>query len=499
MNAQNTYPNRLFLIIVLFFAATGIGINLYATVWGAALSDDSFSYIKPARDIISGLPYQFNAHYPPGLPLILAAIGKLTSLDPIDGIRYINALCFGLNIFLSGLLVKNASKSPFFGVASASLVLLAQPMIEVHAWAMSEALFISLVLSCLTCLGQYLETRQISWLIPSIILAGFASLTRYAGTALIAAGGLTLLLYQGRRWTRRWFDFFLFAGIAGGLFLIYPLSMSSVSREFQSVSGFRFGSIGLEDWNELIYTSLLWLMPGRLARGREFLIAGTITVLLISFPVTLAILKHTQRSFFSWLRQIITSPHLFLLAFFAAASGYILYQASQADRYRSPYDFRLMAPIHLAILLLSFILLGFAWPRLTRFFKVSFLILFTFVFGLYFQRAIDTTTLYHQDGMGFASRYWHDSDLLDFIGATEPDTFLVTTAPYGVYFATNRQTELFSNYTPEQLADRLKESHGYFIMIESMPIELYGINSQDYLSRLREVLELNNAIVFQAP
>jgi hypothetical protein len=248
---------------------------------------------------------------------------------------------------------------------------------------------------------------------------------------------------------------------------------------------------------DLLYNSLLWLMPGRLARGHEALVAGGIGGLLL-IGLILAIIVD-KKSFLAWVRQILASPLTLLVVFFVLASLYTLYQASQADRYRSPFDFRLLAPTHLAILLLAFILTALAWGRLGRIPRAGLLILIIFLTGLYMQRAAATVSLYHDKGMGFASRYWHDSELLDFIASTSPQTDLVTTAPFGVYFATNRMTELFTAYTPDQLATHLRENGGYFVLIESMPIELYGQNAQDYLSKLKKVRELSNAVIYQAP
>ena len=488
---------KIFPYFLLLLAAVGIGLNLYATTWGAALSDDLFDYIKPARDILAGLPYQLSSHYPPALPFLLAAIGRLTGLDPLQGIRFLNAFCFGLNIYLAGLLVSKASKSLWIGTAAAIFVLLAQPAFEVHAWAMSEALFISLMLASFLVAGQYLETRRIGWFALSVVLASLTALTRYAGLALIAAICLVFLIYPGRSWKRRALDAFAFGSLATGLFALYPLSLSSVSSEFSSVGGLRFGPIGADDWTELLYNSLLWLMPGRLARGQETLVAEIIGALLIVGLLLAVILNNN--AFLAWICQILASPLTLLVLFFILFSLYILYQASQADRYRSPFDFRLLAPTHIAILLLAFTLTALAWGKLGRILRAGLVILFIFLFGLYVQRTSATVNLYHQEGMGFASRYWHDSELLDFIASTSPQTTLVTTAPFGVYFATNRMTELFTAYTPDQLANHLDENGGYFILVELMPIELYGQNAQDYLSKLKKVRELSNAVIYQAP
>jgi len=124
---------------------------------------------------------------------------------------------------------------------------------------------------------------------------------------------------------------------------------------------------------------------------------------------------------------------------------------------------------------------------------------FIYAAGLYAQRALDTLTLYHTKGMGFASEYWHDSDIVTYLRQLPPETTIVTTAPMGIYFASAHESLLFTGYTPDQLSVFLKEKHGVFVYIQSMPFDLYGQNEQAYLSKLRLVKNYSNSAVYQAP
>lgn len=184
---------------------------------------------------------------------------------------------------------------------------------------------------------------------------------------------------------------------------------------------------------------------------------------------------------------------------FAFASLFLLYQANLSNTYRSPFDFRLLAPSHLALLLFAFSIGGMAWEKMHRLLRGVLILVVIFLTGLYLQRAVDTVRLYHDEGMGFASRYWHESDAVAYLRSLPAGTQLASTAPMGVYFASGREAKQVADFTPEQLVEWLQEEQGAFILFRSMPFEIYGKDEQAYLSKLRLVQEFSDSAVYQAP
>ena len=496
MKLSRSGLNLPFFFPLLLVSMVGIFLILYATRWGAALSDDSYFYIKPARDMLAGQPYHLSPHYTPALPYLLAGIGW-TGIDPQIAIRYLNAFCFGLNIFLSGLIVARISGRRGAGLAAALLVLLAQPLIEVHAWGMSEALFLSLVLSCIYTLHAYFETRNWLWLLLAVILAGLSALTRYAGLALIAAGSVSLVLGGVEKLPRRILIGGFFAAAAGLIFSIYLLGYGAAFGEISHFGGLQFINPSGQSMTNLLYNSLLWVAPGRLVRGHEGWamvgLGAAVAGLCIGYILLRKLPLRTQ------VGRVSARPAALVLLLFALASLFLLYQANLSDTYRSPFDFRLLAPTHLALFLLVFVVVGWVWDNIGRLVRGAFLIFFVFLGGIYMQRAVVTVQLYHTEGMGFASRYWHESDAVAYLRGLPAGVELASTAPIGVYFSSGREARQAADFAPEQLEEWLRSEHGYFIFFRSMPFEIYGKDEQSYVSRLRLVHEYSDSAVYQAP
>ena len=118
-----------------------------ATPEGLGLSDDSIGYIAGARSILSGQGYREAwlasngpvTHFPPGFSSVLALIG-LSGLDPLRGARFLNALLFGANAFLLGILGWRMTKSQIAGLSWLRCLSVNASLFHAHAVAMSEPL-----------------------------------------------------------------------------------------------------------------------------------------------------------------------------------------------------------------------------------------------------------------------------------------------------------------------------------------------------------------------
>ncbi len=135
-----------------------------ATPQGLGLSDDSIAYIAGARSMAAGDGYreawlasdQPVTHFPPSFSSVLAFFGLL-GIDPLHAVRWVNALLFGLNAALLGILGWRMTPSLSVGPVLAALFVVSGEMFAVHAVAMSEPLFIFLSLLSFWMFDLYFE------------------------------------------------------------------------------------------------------------------------------------------------------------------------------------------------------------------------------------------------------------------------------------------------------------------------------------------------------
>ena len=198
----------------------GVLLVIRATPQGLGLSDDSIAYIAGARSMAAGNGYreawlasdQPVTHFPPSFSSVLAFFG-LFGIDPLHAVRWVNALLFGLNAALLGILGWRMTPSLSAGLVLAALFVASGEMFAVHAVAMSEPLFIFLSLLSFWMFDLYFERLPTSvakwsgsegwlWLIACGTFVGMAYLTRYAGLALVGTFVVALLILH-KTWRKR--------------------------------------------------------------------------------------------------------------------------------------------------------------------------------------------------------------------------------------------------------------------------------------------------------
>src|SRR5436190_23705664 len=157
-------PRLASLIALLLISIIGVLLIIQATPQGLGLSDDSIAYIAGARSMVAGHGYreawlasnQPVTHFPPAFPAVLAFFGFL-GIDPLHAARFVNALLFGLNAGLLGILAWRMVPSLTAGLVLGGLFILSGDLLQVHAVAMSEPLFIFLSLFSFWTFASYFE------------------------------------------------------------------------------------------------------------------------------------------------------------------------------------------------------------------------------------------------------------------------------------------------------------------------------------------------------
>ncbi len=192
-------------------AILGVGMVMLMTRYGPGASGDSSSYLMGAQNLLAGHGfYRFSGGFelkpitgfPPGFSLALAGMGVFIR-DLYAASRFLNALLMGANLLLAAWLIHRTTRSWLAAVVGQALILMSSTQIVLHAWVMSEPLYIFFSLITLGCLAWYLEQASAWPLVAAAAAAGAGVLTRYAGLSLVGVGLLVIVLVRSDSLRRR--------------------------------------------------------------------------------------------------------------------------------------------------------------------------------------------------------------------------------------------------------------------------------------------------------
>jgi hypothetical protein len=177
-----------------------IGIWLLTERFGPGATPDSAAYLSAAESLARGeglLSYDGRPyiHWPPLYPTALAPVIR-GGAEPLQAARGVNALLFGLTLFLAGRwMIQNKIQGGWFA-AGLMLLLCSTTLHLMFASALSESLFIllSLVFLFRVTRGGAMELA---------LLVAAAAATRYVGVVLYPLAALALAANAPAGWRPR--------------------------------------------------------------------------------------------------------------------------------------------------------------------------------------------------------------------------------------------------------------------------------------------------------
>ena len=184
------------------FAVAGAALVLARELaYGVALTWDSVEYVGVARNLLAGEGFTrfFGGHYkafPPLYPALLAG-ASLGVFDPLAVAGPVNAILFGLTVFVAGWWLWRRLESRLLALWGCAAVAVAWPLTWMASWAMSETAFILLALLALIQTEKFLEGGKRSALVAAAALTALACLTRYLGVSVVLAIALLLVFRRG--------------------------------------------------------------------------------------------------------------------------------------------------------------------------------------------------------------------------------------------------------------------------------------------------------------
>ncbi len=190
-------PDR-FTLLAAAFAALGAAL---VRGHGVALATDAAYFIAFARSLLGGeglLNFEGfpDTLWPPLYPLLLAA-ASLGTFDPVAVAGPLNAVVFGLTVFVVGRYLRQRLESRSLAAWGCLATALAPPLTRWSAWAHSETLFVLLAVLALIQADRFLDGGRLRSLVWAAAFSALAWQTRYVGGAVPAIVGLLLLLHPG--------------------------------------------------------------------------------------------------------------------------------------------------------------------------------------------------------------------------------------------------------------------------------------------------------------
>jgi hypothetical protein len=379
MTMNDRRARRLILAGLAAVAAAGALALGWSTERGIGLQPDSAFYLDCAAHIgwgdgyVTGLqdylrPITFREYaadiraegrvrprpeviFPPFYSLALAA-GRGLGLDPERSARALGMLLFAVNIFLAGFIVyKYTAPSPVFAFAAAVVMLGSESTLGLHAYALSEPLFLALTLLGLIAVTAFLEGGGLWALAGGSLAAGLAFLTRYAGGALVAAGVIAILVFRRTNFPKR----LAAAGglaLAGGIpvlaFIIRNIVVAgAATNRTPTVIPVSLGGVVLD----LKTTLSSWIFPNLyrvLASpvAQDFLALAAVAALTGLVAAAVLVARRARKRGAPGAEAGSARPVLFAL-YPPVYAGYILFSMFFIDP-EVPLDYRILAPIFVA-------------------------------------------------------------------------------------------------------------------------------------------------------
>jgi len=423
-------------------------LSYSATPAGVGLTNDSAAYIGGARSILNGTgysdiwlmpPYEPITHYPPLYSMILAGGGML-GVDPIRAARALNILLFGLNTYLTGYLVWLVTRKILFTLWASLIFISTVMFLRVHVYAMSEALFLAIMLGAILTLRAYSIRPKMVYIGLLALLSAGAILTRYSGLALVPA--ITLgLFFLAEDWKRKFSTALFYLGLTFLVTLPWFIRNRMVAGNVTNRS-WEFHPITSDNLDQGIYNLSRLFIPVESIR-RPIFKSGAwewmLFLLFVGICIWAAIL------FFQLAASKKRDPskifNFTLLATFAAYFLAIFFSMSFFDNSTKLQD-RIIAPGYLLFLLIL-VLSANTWLTKGAKWKVGLLGILgvvTLIFSL--NATILEMLSLRSGGLGYASWKYRDNPVMLAVRELPKDVIVFTNSPPAVYLAADRATQV---------------------------------------------------------
>lgn len=417
---------------------------LYATRDGARLWIDSASYIAAARNLAAGrgLILPTGDAFGVSAPLfsLLLAVADTIGPDSLVAARWMNAGFCAATIFLSAMVLSLfCNGHRLIPMVGAVLIGSSSDFLQVHQFALSEGLFLFLMVSSLGLLAVYHDTNDLRMLSFAATAAALSFLTRYAGVTLVAVGAVTAITMSNRSLMRRVAAAALWVAISLGPSLVWGWLVRSPDPEENSRE-IGMHLLSMYKIRGGIKSLVSWVMP---LHRISLLVLGLVCV-VVAVVVIARVPRHAFRRLIepqTFAPRLAALPWI-LFVFSALYAAMLVLTITFVD-YGTVLTTRILLPMHLSVLLLALSLAAVvAQATSSRTVRAIGLFAATWVFGLSLYRMPATLEGRSPEGLkiDYTHSRWRNSSLIAAVRELPPDARIYTSANDVLYLLTGRSS-----------------------------------------------------------
>lgn len=495
MESPSAFPSRtsprarpVVMGITAALSLAGIALLVVSTPWNIGVGYDSVFYLSSAQSLLEGRGLSWPVgtgefepliHYPPLYPLLLAGIGSL-GIDLTSAARLMGSVLFGANILLVGLLVARTSRFAWAGPMAAAVALVSPILLGVHLMAMTEGLFLCLLLLTMILLISYLESGRKSAYWWAASFSALAALTRYAGPAVAAASFLALVLLGRDNFRRRLRSGLVFTAVSllpllfwYGRNLVLTGEVSNRELTYHPLS---FASLK----GALVTVSEWWIPPDAASLVKK---VGLIFVLGIVCALSAVVLRAAGTGAFErgGVEKARLRVPLLLVFFMLTYVALVLTSLTFVDASTRLND-RILSPVYVTSLVLVGSLIGLALDGagIPRWLLSTCVLLMVLVLAAYSPRTFDLVKTTREQGRGFTGREWQSSETVALVNKTDMAGVVYSSEALPLYYLTGKAAywvpEKIDPLAAREIADyparlaemrrRLAEQNGYLVLFD---------------------------------
>lgn len=498
-------------IFLASLSLAGIGLVFLTTAkYGAGLAGDSMNYISVAERLLAGDGFVDFADvplvlFPPLFPVLIAALAWVSRADVFVVGWVLDALLWGLNIFLSGLFLKRVFRAqPIYFYLSTLIIFLSPSGLAMHASLLTDPLFLTFTLLFFLLGESYIEKPAWPPFVALFIIAALSPLLRYSGFTQIVTGGLIILYAHGRvsspggggrkamgELVQKLPKSLLLAAFFG-IFSLLPMSLWIYFHNYL-ISGTWWGgstTAGADPLVNILQSLrkiMYWFIPYRPISKDGFVEP----VIILAVIMMVLIVLNKKQHWLTWAKEFLRPALVSMLLLTSVYFSSLVLNMQTGDHkllFSDRYFVIILAPV-LALIFITFdrLILPHIPLRadVIRAGMVVVFLLWSVYPGYKIYKYISVSLVEGESGYNqYNTRAFHESETLAKVKTLlqkEPDARLYSNIPAAAWFFTRHLLTLPPVRDEKLSKDELKaiyagwpQDHpGYYIWFEPDPFELF--------------------------